>query len=85
MADREHTKQPREEIRPVDTDAVPDEEGVSNASAADKLDDSPGGQLNRPDQPDFDPDERRQYDDPQVISEGPYDEPISDADRAQEP
>ena len=64
MADREHTKQPREEVRPVDTSAVPDEEGVSDASASETLDREPEEQLNRPEQPDFDPQEREQYQQP---------------------
>lgn len=64
MADREHTQQPVEELRAVDTGAVPDEEGVSDASAAETLHESPDEQLNRPDQPDFDPEEREQYQHP---------------------
>lgn len=61
MGDREHTKQPVEELRAIDTDAVPDEEGVSDASAAQTVNESPEEQLNRPDQEDFDPAEREQY------------------------
>jgi len=61
MGDREHTKQPVEELRAVDTDAVPDEEGVSDASAAETLHEEPEDQLNRPEQEDFDPAEREQY------------------------
>jgi hypothetical protein len=61
MGDREHTKQPVEELRAVDTDAVPDEEGVSDASAAETVHEEPDEQLNRPEQEDFDPAEREQY------------------------
>ena len=64
MGDREYTKQPREEDRPVDTGAVPEEEGVTDASAAEMLDREPEDQLNRPEQPDFDPEEREQYQHP---------------------
>jgi len=64
MADREHTKQPREEERPLYLKCVPDEEVVSKPDAADRVDLEPDDQLNRPDQPDFDEAERRQYDDP---------------------
>ncbi len=73
MGDREHTKQPVEELRAVDADAVPDEEGVSDASAAEAVHESPEEQLNRPDQEDFDPAEREQYQ-----------QPIADADRPED-
>lgn len=61
MGDREHTKQPVEEVRPVEADAVPDEEGMSDARAADDLQEAPNEHLNRPEQDDFDPAEREQY------------------------
>lgn len=77
MADREHTKQPVEELRAVDAGAVPDEEGVSDASAAETLDVAAEEHVNRPDQPDFDPDERAQYDHPRVETAGPGDESAS--------
>jgi hypothetical protein len=48
MADKEHTKQPVEEQRP----------------APDVVDEDPGEHLNRPEQPDFDPEERKPYEDP---------------------
>ncbi len=64
MADREHTKQPVEETRPVDVDAVPDEEDLDTADVVDELIQEPTEHLNRPDQPDFDPAEREQYDEP---------------------
>lgn len=73
MGDREHTKQPVEELRAVDTDAVPDEEGVSDASAAETVDESPEGQVNRPDQEDFDPAEREQYQQPIAEADRPED------------
>ncbi|MBI2244822.1 MAG: hypothetical protein HYU55_13115 [Nocardioides sp.] len=73
MGDREHTKQPVEELRAVDTDAVPDEEGVSNASAAETLDESAEEQVNRPDQEDFDPAEREQYQRPIAEDDHPED------------
>lgn len=53
-----------EEQRAVDTGAVPDEEGVSDASAAETLDVAAEEHVNRPDQPDFDPGEREQYQHP---------------------
>jgi hypothetical protein len=64
MADREHTKQPVEEIRPADTSEVPDEEGISETDTRDPLGVTPETHVNRPDQPDFDPEEREQYDQP---------------------
>jgi hypothetical protein len=64
MADREYTKQPRQEERPLVVEGVPEEEDVSTADVAERVDAGPDEQLNRPDQPDFDEAERRQYDDP---------------------
>jgi hypothetical protein len=84
MGDREHTTQPREDRRPVDVGAVPGEEDVSRAQTADELDETPDGQPNRTDQADFDPDERRQYDDPPVESAGPYERSIADADHPED-
>jgi hypothetical protein len=55
MMGRKHdSKQPSLE-------GVPAEEGVSAADAADRVDEAPDEQLNRPDQPGADPDEVRQY------------------------
>ncbi|MDI6911623.1 hypothetical protein [Nocardioides sp.] len=73
MGDRERTKQPVEELRAVDTDAVPDEEGISDASAAETLDESPEEHVNRPDQEDFDPAEREQYQHPIAEADRPED------------
>lgn len=64
MTEQEHTRQPVQEERPLDLENVPDEEGVSTADAVDRVDDESGEQLNRPDQPDFDESERRQYEHP---------------------
>jgi len=64
MGDQEHTKQPVQEERPLDLKGVPDEEDVSAADASDRVDAEPDEQLSRPDQPDFDEAERRQYDEP---------------------
>jgi hypothetical protein len=64
MGDRERTKQPVEDVRPVDVDAVPDEEDIDIADVAEELVEEPSEHLNRPDQPDFDPAEREQYDEP---------------------
>jgi len=64
MADREHTKQPVEEQRPVEVDGAPSEEAPSEADVADRVDLDPEKQLNRPDQPDASPEERRQYEHP---------------------
>src|SRR3954451_7600648 len=80
MADREHTKQPVEELRAVDTKEVPEEEGVSNASAAETLDVSAEEQPNRPEQAGFSPEERKQYNDPPVESAGPYDAPVDETE-----
>ena len=64
MADREHTKQPVEEVRPVTVDGVPEEEDVDTADAVEELVQEPTEHLNRPDQPDFSPEEREQYEQP---------------------
>lgn len=61
MTEQEHTRQPVQEERPLDLEGVPDEEDVSTADTAERVDDEPDEQLNRPDQPDFDEAERRQY------------------------
>lgn len=69
MTDREHTRQPVEETRPATADGVPDEEDLEQTDVDVKdVDMSPEDHVNRPDQPDFDPAERRQYDEPQVDS-----------------
>jgi hypothetical protein len=54
MGDRQH-------IRDED---VPGEEEISTADVAERVDEEPDEQLNRPDQPDASPAERRQYEDP---------------------
>jgi hypothetical protein len=64
MGDREHTQQPVEEQRPVEVDGAPAEEDLSGADVAERVDLDPDEQLNRPDQPDASPEERRQYEHP---------------------
>ncbi len=54
-------------------DAVPAEEGVSDASAAEALHESPQEQVNRPQQEDFDPAEREQYQQPIAEADRPED------------
>jgi hypothetical protein len=82
MADRHHIRHPREEERPLDVEGLPEEEHPGYTSdPAEEVEEEPGEKTNRPDQPDFSEQERRQYDDPPVESAGPYDEPIAEADR----
>jgi hypothetical protein len=65
MADREHTRQPVEETRPVTTDDVPAEEDLAQSDVEVKdVDMDPEDHVNRPDQPDFDPEERQQFQNP---------------------
>ena len=64
MGDREHTRQPAEEVRLADVDAVPDEEDMNTADVRDELVQEPTEHVNRPDQADFDPAEREQYEQP---------------------
>lgn len=71
MGEQEHTKQPVQEERPLDLEGVPDEEDVSVADSADRVVVEPDEQLSRPDQPDFDEAERRQYEDPSVTENHP--------------
>jgi hypothetical protein len=78
MGENEHTKQPVQEERPIDLEGVPDEEDVSTTDAADRVDAGPDEQLNRPDQPDFDESERRQYEDP------PMETSIAEDDRPED-
>jgi hypothetical protein len=73
MADREHTKQPVEETRAVDVEAVPNEEDLDAPNAHDELIQEPTEHLSRPDQPDFSPEEREQYEHPITESERPED------------
>jgi hypothetical protein len=54
MEDRPHTS---------DED-VPTEEDISTADVAERLDQDPDEQLNRPDQPDASPEEREQFQNP---------------------
>jgi hypothetical protein len=63
--DLSYTKQPVQEIRPATADDVPEEEGVSSADVDTKdVDMDPEDHVNRPDQADFDPAEREQYQNP---------------------
>lgn len=64
MGDQERTKQPVQEHRPVAVDGVAPEEDIDQADVVERAGTDPQEQLSRPDQPDFDPEERRQYDDP---------------------
>ena len=73
MGAQEHTKQPVQEERPLEADQVPDEEALSIADVADRVEAEPDEQLSRPDQPDFDEAERQQYEDPPMESHGPED------------
>lgn len=78
MGEREHTKQPVEERRPVEAPDVPDEEGLSGPDVAERIDLDPDAQPNRPEQADFDESERRQYDEP------PVDRSIAEADHPED-
>jgi hypothetical protein len=49
---------------PMEVEGAPDEEGISQANVAERVDLDPEEQLNRPDQPDATPDEKRQFDVP---------------------
>jgi hypothetical protein len=63
--DLSYTKQPVQELRPATADDVPEEEGLSTADVDTKdVDMDPEDHVNRPDQPDFDPAEREQYENP---------------------
>jgi hypothetical protein len=53
------------EERPIKLEGVPDEEDVSRADAADRLDEDPDEQLNRPEQPDVTERELAQFDVPE--------------------
>ena len=70
--------QDREEDRPLDVEGVPEEEGVSDADAAERVDEDPDEQRNRPDQPGVSAEERRQFNDPPVETAGPDERPLSD-------
>ena len=78
MGEQEHTKQPVQEERPLDVEQVPEEEELSIADAAGRVDTDPDEQLNRPDPSDFDDAERRQYEDP------PVDRPLSEPHRPED-
>ncbi|MDF1606245.1 hypothetical protein [Nocardioides sp. YIM 152315] len=78
MGEREHTRQPVEEHRPLEAEGVPQEEDLPGADAAERVDLDPQEQRNRPEQADFDEAERRQYDDP------PREQPIADAARPED-
>jgi hypothetical protein len=65
MGDRKHTRQPVEERRPLTVDGAPGEEGLSSADVAERVDLDPDEQLNRPDQPDADPEGRRRSEQPE--------------------
>ncbi|GAA1132372.1 hypothetical protein [Nocardioides aquiterrae] len=62
---REHTKQPVEETRPAEAQGVPHTEDLEQTDTdVQDVDMDPEDHVNRPDQPDFDPAERRPFDDP---------------------
>ena len=64
MGDREHTTKPVEERRPFDVQGASAEDDLPVADAADRVGLDPEEQLNRPDQPDAAPDERRPFESP---------------------
>jgi hypothetical protein len=65
MGEQGHTEQPVEETRPATAGDVPDEEDLQRTDTdVQDIDMDPEDHVNRPDQPDFDPAERRPYDDP---------------------
>jgi len=65
MADREQTKQPVEETRPVQAPGAPAEEDLDQTGAdVQDVDMDPEDHVSRPDHPDFDPAERLPFDDP---------------------
>jgi hypothetical protein len=66
MTDHEHTMQPAEEIRPATAADMPGEDLEQADIDVKDVDMDPEDHVNRPDQPDFDPAERRQYEEPQV-------------------
>jgi hypothetical protein len=78
MGEREHTKQPVEDHRPVEVEGVPEEEELPGADVEERVDLDPEEQPNRPEQADFDEAERRQYDDP------PRQRTIADGDRPED-
>lgn len=49
MGDRERTKQPVEEHRPVEVEGLPAEEDMTTADAAERVDLDPEEQVNRTD------------------------------------
>ncbi|WP_395656214.1 hypothetical protein [Nocardioides sp.] len=67
MAEREHTRQPVEETRPAEAAGVPAEEDLEQTDVGvQDVDMDPEDHVNRPDQPDYDPAERRPFDDPDL-------------------
>ena len=78
MTDHEHTTKPVQETRPVTAEDVPDEDLEQTDVHVKDVDTDPEDHVNRPDQPDFDPAERRQYDAPQVETS------LADADRRED-
>jgi hypothetical protein len=66
MGESEHKKRQVEEHRQYKAEEVPAEEGVEPSDFDERVHEEPGEQVNRPDQPDFSEDERRQYDDPDL-------------------
>ena len=75
MGEIRHTHKQVEDRRPTEVKGVPGEEDVDEADAVDRVDLDPGEQLNRPDQPDFDPAEREPF-----VNE----RAIADADRPED-
>ncbi|MBA2956133.1 hypothetical protein GON03_17465 [Nocardioides sp. MAH-18] len=57
-------RQTADRPEPVRAEGVPDEEGMTEADVEERVDQAPDEHLSRPDQPDFDPEERRPYNDP---------------------
>ena len=82
MGDHPHTARPWDDKQTLDVDRVPDEEHLSEASAAEDVEKTAEEKANRPDQPDFDPEEKRQYTEPRVERAGP-DESVVPPDLAE--
>ena len=67
-----------ENIKRYEAEGLPAEEGVQPDDFDERLDQDPDEHVNRPDQPDFSDEERRQYDEPRQETA------IADADRPED-
>lgn len=68
MTDPEKMKPSLPDRDPEGVDQVPSEEEVTGADVERRIDLDPEEQPNRPDQADFDPEEREQYEDPPTVT-----------------